>query len=48
MDSTLNEDKQVIDTIYPDHKEGNYITKYDELVKLYRNDYEKYIINKQQ
>lgn len=48
MDTTLNEDKQVIDTIYSDYKEGNYITKYDELVKLYREDYEKYIINKHQ
>jgi nitrite reductase/ring-hydroxylating ferredoxin subunit/regulator of replication initiation timing len=36
MKKTLNEDKTVIDSVYFDHREGNFITKYDELTKLYR------------
>lgn len=43
MEKTLNEDKSVIDNIYYDYREGNFITKYDELVRKYREDYEKYI-----
>ena len=39
MEKTLLEDKSVIDTIYPTHRNGNFITKYDELVKKYREDY---------
>lgn len=36
MRKTVNEDKNVIDHIYNDYKDGNFITKYDELVKIYR------------
>ena len=41
MEKTLSEDKRVIDTIYPKYRDGNFITKYDDLVKLYRDDYAK-------
>lgn len=43
MKKTLNEDKTVIDSVYFDHREGNFITKYDELTKLYREDYNNYV-----
>lgn len=46
MEKTLNEDKGVIDNIYYNYREGNFITKYDELVRKYREDYEKYIKSK--
>lgn len=39
MDRTLNEDKAVLESVYYKHRKGKYITKYDELVKLYRDDY---------
>ena len=39
MDKTLCEDKAVIEKIYPKYRDGNYITKYDDLTKLYREDY---------
>ena len=39
MEKTLREDKGVIDTIYPEFRDGNFITKYDELVRKYREDY---------
>lgn len=39
MEKTLNEDKGVIETIYPEYKDGNFITKYDNLVRQYREDY---------
>ena len=45
MEKTLNEDKSVIDTIYPEHRDGNFIVKYDNLVKLYREDYAGYVEN---
>ncbi len=43
MEKTLNEDKRVIDSIYYTHRNGNFITKYDELTKLYREDYDIYV-----
>ena len=43
METTLNEDKAVIDNIYPEYKDGNFITKYDDLVKKYREDYDKFV-----
>ena len=39
MRKTLGEDKSVVDTIYSKFRDGNFITKYDELVRLYREDY---------
>ena len=45
MEKTLNEDKGVIDTIYPEYRDGNFIVKYDNLVKLYREDYAGYVDN---
>ena len=39
MEKTLSEDKGVVDTIYPKYRDGNFITKYDDLVRLYRDDY---------
>ena len=39
MEKTLCEDKGVIDTIYPKYRDGNFITKYDNLVKIYRDEY---------
>tara|TARA_Y100000816_G_scaffold30830_1_gene19701 strand:+ start:26106 stop:27218 length:1113 start_codon:yes stop_codon:yes gene_type:complete len=45
MEKTLNEDKSVIDTIYPEYRDGNFIVKYDNLVKLYREDYAGYVDN---
>ena len=39
MEKTLCEDKGVVDTIYSKFRDGNFITKYDELVRLYREDY---------
>ena len=39
MDKTLREDKAVIEQIYFKYRDGNYITKYDDLTKLYREDY---------
>lgn len=39
MDKTLSEDKAVIDTIYPKYRDGNFITKYDEFTKLYRDSF---------
>ena len=36
MRKTVDEDKKVVDHIYNDYKDGNFITKYDELVKIYR------------
>ena len=39
MEKTLLEDKGVVDTIYAKFRDGNFITKYDELVRLYREDY---------
>ena len=44
MEKTLNEDKAVIERIYPEYKDGNFITKYDDLVRKYRNDYAKYVM----
>ena len=44
MEKTLNEDKSVIETIYYEYREGNFITKYDELTKLYREDYHNFIL----
>lgn len=46
MEKTLNEDKSVIDTIYSKYKDGNFITKYDELTKIYRDDYKTFINDK--
>lgn len=40
MEKTLNEDKNVIDSIYYDYREGNFITKFDELTKLYREHFD--------
>lgn len=39
MDKTLCEDKAVIEQIYSKYRDGNYITKYDDLTQLYREDY---------
>ena len=39
MEKTLNEDKNVIDTIYTKYRDGNFITKYDEFTKLYRDSF---------
>ena len=47
MEKTLNQDKNVIDTIYYENRDGNFITKYDELVKRYREDYNTYVLDKQ-
>ena len=47
MKKTLSEDKEVIETIYSEYKDGNFITKYDELTKMYREDYESYVITGQ-
>ena len=47
MEKTLREDKSVIDTIYRKYRDGNFITKYDNLVKLYREDYSGYVDNAQ-
>ena len=33
MEKTLCEDKAVVDSVYPDYKDGNFITKYDELIE---------------
>ena len=44
MEKTLNQDKAVVDTIYYDYRNGNFITKYDELVKKYREDYSTYVL----
>lgn len=43
MEKTLCEDKAVIETIYPEYKDGNFITKYDDLVKHYREDYKNFV-----
>ena len=43
MKKTVLEDKNVIDNIYYKHRDGNYITKYDELIKMYRDDYHTFI-----
>lgn len=43
MDKTLCEDKNVIETIYSKYKDGNYITKYDDLTQLYREDYQNWV-----
>jgi hypothetical protein len=43
MEKTLNEDKGVVESIYPKYKDGNYITKYDELIKYYREDYQSFV-----
>ena len=45
MEKTLCEDKGVVDTIYAKFRDGNFITKYDELVRLYREDYVSYVDN---
>lgn len=44
MDKTLCEDKRVIESVYHHHRDGNFITKYDELTKLYREDYSVYVL----
>lgn len=36
MIKTLNEDKNVIESIYYKHRDGNFITKFDEFTKMYR------------
>jgi phenylpropionate dioxygenase-like ring-hydroxylating dioxygenase large terminal subunit len=36
MDKTLNEDRNVIESIYYKHRDGNFITKFDEFTKIYR------------
>jgi phenylpropionate dioxygenase-like ring-hydroxylating dioxygenase large terminal subunit len=43
MDKTISEDRNVLETIYFSHREGNFITKYDELTKLYRQDYAQFL-----
>jgi hypothetical protein len=48
MDKTLSEDKAVIDTIYPKYRDGNFITKYDEFTKLYRDSFTHIIFNTQE
>ena len=40
MDKTLKEDKNVIESIYREYRDGNFITKYDELTRKYREDYQ--------
>jgi hypothetical protein len=45
MEKTLNEDRAVIEKIYYDFREGNFITKYDELTRLYREDYKSFVKN---
>ncbi len=45
MEKTLNEDRAVIEKIYYDFREGNFITKYDELTRLYREDYNSFVKN---
>ena len=45
MEKTLNEDKAVIEKIYYNFREGNFLTKYDELTRLYREDYKSFIKN---
>jgi len=44
MEKTLCEDKYVVDSVYPDYKDGNFITKYDELIRTYRDDYNVYVM----
>ena len=36
MIKTLNEDKNVIESIYYEYRDGNFITKFDEFTKMYR------------
>lgn len=43
MEKTLCEDKGVVESIYQEYKDGNYITKYDELIKYYRDDYKSFV-----
>ena len=43
MTKTLREDKRVIESVYYKHRDGNFITKYDEFTKLYREDYAAHI-----
>jgi phenylpropionate dioxygenase-like ring-hydroxylating dioxygenase large terminal subunit len=43
MEKTLSEDKNVIESIYPKYRDGNFITKYDNLVKQYREDYNSFL-----
>ena len=45
MFKTVNEDKNVLETIYYEEREGNYITKYDELTRKYREEYKLYVKN---
>lgn len=47
MERTLCEDKRVIDSVYYQYRDGNFITKYDELTKLYREDYDIYVVGSQ-
>lgn len=47
MEKTLCEDKSVIEKIYPKYRDGNFITKYDELTKLYRDDYHSFVQKQQ-
>ena len=47
MEKTLCEDKNVIEKIYPKYRDGNFITKYDELTKLYRDDYHSFVQKQQ-
>ena len=46
MEKTLCEDKGVVDTIYEKFRDGNFLTKYDDLVRLYRDDYSRQIMGK--
>ena len=48
MVKTLSEDKAVIDTIYPKYRDGNFITKYDEFTKLYRDSFTHIIFKTQE
>lgn len=36
IEKTLNEDRNVIESIYYQYRNGNFITKYDEFTKIYR------------
>jgi len=36
MDKTLREDKNVIESIYYQYRDGNFITRFDEFTKIYR------------
>ena len=45
MIKTLDEDIKILKDVYPEHRKGEIVTKYDRTILEFRKAYEKYLNN---